>query len=871
MKNKRYAVLALALTFALLLPLASCKREVVEIEQVERIGINTYEDCIQHSGGDFYWYSDERSTQVGHVDGATGGLDFEAGLALGGTTGDTIALGTDDTTADDIDIGSAKDDVLISGEDITLDTADDADALVADDFTFTMESASGLWTVTGTSGFQVDIATDNSAADDVNIGSALDDVDIAGATIDLTGGDDILNIGGADDTLKFTRNDSGSVTYTCADDDANAECVFAGGGTGKTSIGTATSTSAQIYTDGTGDAELVVPNDSIGTAEITDDTITFDNISDSSAVDADTKFTMADGIELELEASHTTGDTEVLLFDVNQVDDAVATDDLIVLKIEATSESGDANDTIKGIVIDWEQGVANTIMDAAIEIDNDETTASTMTDAVIVKSTGVAAGVTDAFDASDSNIVNALNIGDNVILGGDDSVSIGATDDTLILTSNDATATFMGADAAGAADTIYDTTGAGAIIIGSADVTSVNVRGVAVDADMTGGISIDADLASNFSTAAGDITVEAETGSVVIKGDEAVADAITLDADEAAGVGVTINVGSSGGLNVSGGVTNIGGGSPVDAAGDNDLYITADLEVDGAGYFDGAVDMDSTLDVAGAVALASDVTLATDATGGNALAKNEFIGLPRIKNVGIGTMANGTTNTVITDIGDSETPATDWTAIDGDVVMSNDGTYYRQGSASLKASITVTATAGDGCTNPLANGDQDWSDDEAVGMWIRTDTAFDADDLVLQITDNGTDETITFPAVATTDVWSWIELNISGVANGDKDVITDLSIELNTGSDLIGVASNIYFDFIVKWDVGEEETLGVEIPYDGVLSLTVIDATSSAASCANITEYTDYFVHYQTGNDAIVIITDQSDADKVGLALVAYN
>jgi hypothetical protein len=29
-------------------------------------------------------------------------------------------------------------------------------------------------------------------------------------------------------------------------------------------------------------------------------------------------------------------------------------------------------------------------------------------------------------------------------------------------------------------------------------------------------------------------------------------------------------------------------------------------------------------------------------------------------------------------------------------------------------------------------------------------------------------------------------------------------------------------------------------------------------------------VHYQSGNDAVVMITDQSDADKVGLALVAY-
>ena len=60
------------------------------------------------------------------------------------------------------------------------------------------------------------------------------------------------------------------------------------------------------------------------------------------------------------------------------------------------------------------------------------------------------------------------------------------------------------------------------------------------------------------------------------------------------------------------------------------------------------------------------------------------------------------------------------------------------------------------------------------------------------------------------------------------------------------------------------------IPYDGVLSLAITDATSGASTNAVLAEYTDYFVHYQSGVDAIVIISDQSDADKTGLALIAY-
>jgi hypothetical protein len=41
------------------------------------------------------------------------------------------------------------------------------------------------------------------------------------------------------------------------------------------------------------------------------------------------------------------------------------------------------------------------------------------------------------------------------------------------------------------------------------------------------------------------------------------------------------------GVTIDGGVTNIGGGTPGSAAGDNDLYVTADLEVDGVAYLDG--------------------------------------------------------------------------------------------------------------------------------------------------------------------------------------------------------------------------------------------------------------------------------------------
>ena len=111
-------------------------------------------------------------------------------------------------------------------------------------------------------------ATDTSVTDGVDVS----DSEIVNAINigfnNIKGGDELFTIGATDDTVLLTRSESGAGTYTCADNDANAECVFAGGGTGKTSMGTTSNTSAQIYSDGTGDAELVVPNDSIGEAEI---------------------------------------------------------------------------------------------------------------------------------------------------------------------------------------------------------------------------------------------------------------------------------------------------------------------------------------------------------------------------------------------------------------------------------------------------------------------------------------------------------------------------------------------------------------------------------------------------------------------------
>ena len=122
--------------------------------------------------------------------------------------------------------------------------------------------------------------------------------------------------------------------------------------------------------------------------------------------------------EQTIVSSQTTGDVSVLNIDFNQIDDAAATDNVDVLRLDLTSESGDAGDTLDGLVINFENGTANTILDSAIKIDNAETTTSTLTDAIIVLSSGVDGGVVDAIDVSAANITNAINIGANNIITG---------------------------------------------------------------------------------------------------------------------------------------------------------------------------------------------------------------------------------------------------------------------------------------------------------------------------------------------------------------------------------------------------------------------------------------------------------------------
>ena len=253
--------------------------------------------------------------------------------------------------------------------------------------------------------------------------------------------------------------------------------------------------------------------------------------------------------------------------------------------------------------------------------------------------------------------------------------------------------------------------------------------------------------------------------------------------------------------------------------------------------------------------------------GGNGDVQHKINGIPKISPF---VVAAGKTSaqTVNTDFGDSETPNTDWTQT-ANITTSDETTIFRKGSASLKMLIASTPADTNGADNALGSGDQDWSADESFGLWVRCDTVFSAGDWYLDITDNASEDVTTaFPAYGTADTWQWMELEIGSIADADKNIITDISISLSAaGATTFVAGGNCFFDYMWKWDAAEENALGLDIYEGGLLGvLSLITATGGDRTPVIEVESTDYFIHYETGNDFFVSITDLSNDSLWGWA-----
>jgi hypothetical protein len=267
---------------------------------------------------------------------------------------------------------------------------------------------------------------------------------------------------------------------------------------------------------------------------------------------------------------------------------------------------------------------------------------------------------------------------------------------------------------------------------------------------------------------------------------------------------------------------------------------------------------------------AGDVTLLAATGNNNGTARNQFIGLPRIKLVSLGAGTDGTAGSKTLALMD-DSPAGEFITIDAHTTCTADATYAKVGTNSLKLGVLTTGVAGDGCADPIG-APYDFTDDESVGLWLYCDTVLDAGDLRLDINDSvGGHELVAFPAYSPEDSWQWVELDISAIANADKDVVDDVSWELSaTGATRAATAAfNCYLDGAMKWDATEEEALGVSIQTDGVISVVAVaTAAGSGNTTSDLVLGTDYFINYESGVDFLVWITNQSGNSN--FALVAY-
>jgi len=360
----------------------------------------------------------------------------------------------------------------------------------------------------------------------------------------------------------------------------------------------------------------------------------------------------------------------------------------------------------------------------------------------------------------------------------------------------------------------------------------------------------------------------AVTGVLTSTGGQAMAGALDLDGqdlvmdadgdsifDEKADDQVRLGLGAAAGyLEINSGNLRVGNGTPGETHDGEDLYVEGISEFDGASYFDGVVDMDSTLGVA------DDVTL--DAASGTAGAKNEYIGLPRVKMVGLGAGTNGTVETVAYI---DTTPTGEWAEVDGgtNIVVTADTSIYRYTTNAVKIAFTSVVTD-EGVDGTVVQ--DDLSGVDSVSFWIYSTEDIASGDFEITLDDtDGTDQTYD-PGVVSADTWTYVELDISS-CDANCDTVDGVQfLATAQGAAAITGTVDVYLDSMYKFDVADEEALGVAIQNDGVLS--VLSALTAGGTQTTLAEFTDYFVHYESGNDFIVWISDQSANDNV--ALVAY-
>ena len=241
--------------------------------------------------------------------------------------------------------------------------------------------------------------------------------------------------------------------------------------------------------------------------------------------------------------------------------------------------------------------------------------------------------------------------------------------------------------------------------------------------------------------------------------------------------------------------------------------------------------------------------------GGNQDLHTAITGQPNQSILAIGTLLDGSTTTICW----LDSDETGWTATNARTTITSDEDVYRvddAGDSSLGIAFASNAVAGDGATGTGGFGDQDLSANDSFGFWLYTDGNIRAGDFEIELVDVGGGGTANIPAVKNR-IWTWVECDISGIAT--KNAVSDVLINITAAGAAAHAVINLYVDNMYTWDAAVESALGVDLVDNGVLSvIAVLTAAGSNNTFVARTEWTNYFTHYEDGNDFIVDMTDNS-------------
>ena len=241
----------------------------------------------------------------------------------------------------------------------------------------------------------------------------------------------------------------------------------------------------------------------------------------------------------------------------------------------------------------------------------------TVADALLIQSTGNN-DITDAIDASDTEIVNALNFGANTILGTTGNIDM--TNFDVVGSSGDVTTAgdvaINGGDLTSSQST-FNLLSTNVTTLNIGDIASTNFGGgytgggSGVTITAAGALSINNNLlVDGTSQLTGNVTT---SGDLFVNGDD-----INSDGD--------LTISAAGGNILTGNALNVGGAAAAafnffgdsttnatSVTGDNDLYVEDVLEVDGGAFFtpSGTADITFTQDADSSIVLGGTMNTAT--------------------------------------------------------------------------------------------------------------------------------------------------------------------------------------------------------------------------------------------------------------------